>query len=237
MLTSGAGGTSQVIAAMFFVFVFALYVAFRRLRVHAAASRLVAIGRPDLLTALVERELPRRLTAGTRAPLHVFAAMGHNLQRRLRGGPPRPRDVGDQAGQEGAAELAALVGRRRHPRPHRHRRLAGARASYERTVEPYSTRPSSGGIELIAIECEARIKLAEGNPVRARDADRAAGQGHPPRPRRPRPDPRHPRRGRRRRGRPRDRRHPGRQGPRAGAQVQPGAPGTVGDWKTEPSRR
>lgn len=169
MLTSGAGGTSQVIAAMFFVFVFGLYVAFRRLRVHAAASRLVAIGRPDELTKLVERELPRRMTSGTRAPLHVFAAMGHNLAGDFAAARRSLDESGIRLGKKelqswqllwAAADIHARTATGD---------LAGARASYARTVEPYSSRPSSGGIELIAIECEARIKLAEGNPVRARE--------------------------------------------------------------------
>jgi hypothetical protein len=169
IITSEAGESAQVIAALFFFCVLGLWVGFRRLRVHAAASRLVAIGRPDEMAKLVEREVPRRWTTGTRAPLHVFAAMGHNL-----------------AGEYEAAKTSlATSGIRLGAKEHQswqllwaaadiHARtalgdVAGAKASYARTVAPHRALPMTGGVELVAIECEARIALAEGDAARARE--------------------------------------------------------------------
>ncbi len=168
VLNSAAGRTAQVVAAMFFVALILLWFGVRRLRVHAAASRLAAIGQPDELLALVERELPRRLTAGTRAPLHVFAAMAHNL----RGAPAAARRALDAAGiVPGGKALRSWQFLWATADVHARCTtgdLAGARTTFARAIEPMN-RVGSGGVELMAMEALARIRLAEGEPATARE--------------------------------------------------------------------
>ena len=168
MYNSGAGRLAAVVAAMFFVAIIMLWFGVRRLRIHASASRLAAIGRPDELLELVERELPVRLTAGTRAPMHVFAAMAHNLK-------------GDAAAARRSLDLAGIVPGSKALRSWQflwaaadiHARtatgdVAGARATFSQGIAPLRPR-ASGGIELVIIEAEARIKLAEGDGDGARE--------------------------------------------------------------------
>jgi hypothetical protein len=168
MYNSQASRLAAVVAAMFFVAIIMLWFGVRRLRIHASASRLAAIDRPDELLELVERELPVRLTAGTRAPMHVFAAMAHNLK-------------GDAAAARRSLDVAGIVPGSKALRSWQflwaaadiHARtaigdLAGARATFAKGIAPL--RPmASGGIELVIIEAEARIKLAAGDGHGARD--------------------------------------------------------------------
>lgn len=169
ILSSGAGKTSQVIAAMFFVVVLGLWIAFRRLRVHAAASRLVAIGRPDELEKLVERELPRRWTPGTRAPLRVFAAMGRNLEGKFAEARAELDKAGIRLGSKdspgwqllwAAADVHARTGMGD---------LAGAKASFAKGIAPHLRGAMTGPVQLLVEECQARIALAEGDARRARE--------------------------------------------------------------------
>ncbi len=168
MLTSQAGRTAEIVAAMFFVAIIGLYFGVRRLRVHASASRLAAIGRPDQLLELVARELPRRLTAGTRAPIHVFAAMAHNL-------------LGEFAAARRSLDDAGIVPGTKALRSWQflwavadvHTRTAsgdaeGARRTYARAIQPFRGI-AVGGVELMAIEADARIRLADGKAAEARE--------------------------------------------------------------------
>jgi len=169
VLSAGAGTTAQVVAAMFFLVVLALWLSFRRLRVHAAASRLAAIGDPDGLLKLVERELPRRLVPATRTPLYIFRAMGHNLR-------------GDWAEARRALDAADIKPGQRASRSWHllwaaadiHTRTAtgdaaGARVSYDKLVAPFRKLIPGAGVELIALECEARLALVDGDPAGARE--------------------------------------------------------------------
>lgn len=169
IITSGAGQTSQVIAALFFVVVLALWIAFRRLRVHAAASRWVAIGRPDELQKLVEREVPRRWTAGTKAPLHVFEAMGHNLA----GEPAKARKALERSGiRLGSKQLQSWQVLAAAADIHARTMLGdvkGAKESFVRGIATQRILPGSGIVSLLAAECEARIALAEGDTARAKE--------------------------------------------------------------------
>jgi hypothetical protein len=157
----------DIISGMFFVGIIAVWFWVRRLRVHGSASRLAAIGRPDELIALVQKELPRRLTHGTRAPMHVFAAMAHNL-------------LGDFAAARRSLDDAGIVPGERRNRSWQflwasadvHTRTAtgdieGAKKTYAKAIA--TMRPMGGGIELVAAEAEARIKLAEGDAAGARE--------------------------------------------------------------------
>lgn len=158
---------AEVIAIMFFIAIIAMWFWIRRLRVHAGASRLAAIGRPDELLALVARELPRRLTQGTRAPIHVFAAMAHNM-------------LGQHVAARQSLDDAAIVPGGKQQRGWQflwsaadvHARAAqgdleGAKKTFAKGIAPM--RPMAGGIELVALEAEARIKLAEGDAAGARE--------------------------------------------------------------------
>ncbi|HUQ07923.1 MAG TPA: hypothetical protein VM261_35755 [Kofleriaceae bacterium] len=158
----------EVIAGMFFFALIGMWFWIRRLRLHAGASRLAAIGRPDELLALVAKELPRRLTQGTRAPMHVFAAMAHNL-------------LGDHAAARAALDASGITLGERHNRSWQflwaaadiHARtalgdIAGAKKSFEKGIAPMRPMATSG-VELVALEAEARIKLAEGDAAGARE--------------------------------------------------------------------
>ncbi len=169
IITSGAGKTSRVVAALFMVVVLALWIAFRRLRVHAAASRWVAIGRPDELQKLVEREVPRRWTAGTRAPLHVFEAMGHNLA----GEPEKAKQALARAGiRLGSKQLQGWQVLAAAADIHARTMLGdvkGAKDSYARGIATQRILPGSGILTLLAAECTARIALAEGDTARVKE--------------------------------------------------------------------
>ncbi len=168
VFTSGAGAIAEAVAALFFVAVLFIYLGLRRLRVHASASRLASIGDPDKLLELVARELPRRLVPATRMPLYIFQAMAHNLRR-------------DWTGARASLDAAEVRANQRSTRSWHllwaaadiHTRTgagdsAGARRTYQKVVEPFRRLIPAAGVELIAVECEARIALAEGNPARAR---------------------------------------------------------------------
>jgi hypothetical protein len=166
--TAGAGAVASVIAALFFIGVLMMYLGLRRLRVHASASRLASIGDPDQLLALVERELPRRLLTGTRMPLYIFRAMAYNLLGNWDRARQALNDAGIRPGQRStrswhlvwaAADIHTRTGSGD---------AIGARQSYVALVMPFRRLVPAAGVELIAIECEARILLAEGNPAAAR---------------------------------------------------------------------
>jgi hypothetical protein len=159
---------AELIAGMFFVAIIGMWFWIRRLRVHASASRLAAIGQPDELLAYVAKELPRRRTHGTRAPMHVFAAMAHNM----RGDFAAARRALDESGIKlgdrrqrswqffwAAADVHARAAQGD---------VAGARKSFDKGIKTMGAMASSG-VHLVALEAEARIKLAEGDAAAARE--------------------------------------------------------------------
>ncbi len=168
--TSGATGAARVVALGFLGFVLLLWFGFRRLKLHAQASRLAGIGEPEQLLALVAREMPRCLTAGGRAPLHVHAAVAHNLR-------------GDFAAARRSLDASELLVPTRR-RPGRswialasaadvttrteQGDLDGARASFDRGVRTMTAMVPLGGLELVARECQARLMLAAGDAAGAR---------------------------------------------------------------------
>jgi len=165
--TSQAGRIAEVMSGMFFVALIWMWFWMRRLRVHAGASRLAAIGRPDELLAMVDKELARRITHGTRAPMHVFAAMAHNMK-------------GDPAAARKSLEASGITPGGKYQRSWQflwaaadiHARTAlgdveGAKKTYAKAIAPMRAMAMSG-VELVALEAEARIKLAEGDAASAR---------------------------------------------------------------------
>ena len=170
ILTSNAKGAARVLALSFLVLVLLIWFGFRRLKLHAQASRLAGVGDPDGLLAHVERELPRCMTEGGRRPLYIHAAIAHNL----RGDFAAARKALDQSkyleptrsrrgrGWQGLAAATDVVTRTEQGD------LAGARKSYERGVAPIAALAPYGGMDLVARECLARLELLEGDPGAAR---------------------------------------------------------------------
>ena len=162
--------TAGSIAALIgFGFVAALYVAFRELRAHAAASRMASHGDPDELMAHADRELKRRFTRRGRAPFHIYRSIAHQLrgdwtaakQSLADAGldeiPPRRRRMWTLFhGTQQINVLAALDD------------AAGARRVLEETVRPTARMIRGAGIEVMVREAEARVLLAEGKFEEAR---------------------------------------------------------------------
>ncbi len=167
-VTSNAEGIAQVLAAAFMFIALAMWLGFRRLRVHAAAARFAGIGEPEALLALADEELARRwLTAG-KMSLQVYRAMAFNQLGRpedaraalkLAGVTPGKRDSRSWQLLWGAADIEART---------RLGDAAGARATFEQAVKPFTMLLPGRGIELIATECEARVRLAEGDAAGAK---------------------------------------------------------------------
>lgn len=169
VLTSDATGWARVLAAAFMFVALAMWVGFRRLRLHAGAARLAAIGEPAQLLALADDELARRWFPTGKTPLHIYRAMAHNLAG-------RPKDAQ-------AALIAAQV--RPGERATRTWQLlwaaadidartqlgdaAGARATFDKVMVPFTRIMPARGIDLIATEAEARVRLCEGDAVGARE--------------------------------------------------------------------
>ena len=60
--------------------VIALWLAYRELRLHAAASRLASIGEPDELMVLAEKELDRRLLERSKVPFRIYVSIAYQLR-------------------------------------------------------------------------------------------------------------------------------------------------------------
>ena len=171
VLTSNAQGAALVLSLSFLVLVLLLWFGFRRLKLHAQASRLAGVGEPDELLAHVARELPRCMTEGGRRPLYIHAAIAHNLRGDFaaarasldRSAYLEPSRSRRGRGWQGLAAATDVVTRTEQGD------LAGARRSYERWVAPIAALAPYGGMALVARECLARLKLAEGDPAGARE--------------------------------------------------------------------
>jgi hypothetical protein len=169
VITSNAKGAALVLSLAFLGFVLFLWFGFRRLKLHAQASRLAGVGDPDGLLALVDTERRRSLTEGGRRPLHIHAAIAHNLKGDWAAA-RRELDASGYLTQKGrrgrgwAAVAAATDVTTRTEQGD----VKGARASYEKLV-PYAAIAPLGGMDLVARECEARLLLAEGEPAKARE--------------------------------------------------------------------
>ncbi|MEZ4401045.1 MAG: hypothetical protein R3B06_13555 [Kofleriaceae bacterium] len=168
-ITADLSGVADVVAAVFLVVVVGLWLAFRRLRVHASAARYAAIGEPDKLLAMADEELARRWFPVGRAPLHVYRALAYNLagqpseaRAALTASQIKPGERATRSWQLlwASADIDART---------RLGDAAGARKTFEQVVVPFRSVAPSGGIELIAAECEARVRLAEGDAAGARD--------------------------------------------------------------------
>lgn len=167
-VTSDAAGAARVLAAVFMCVALALWLGFRRLRVHAAAARFAGIGEPEPLLALADEELARRwLSTGTTA-LQIYRAMAFNQLGRPEDAKLALAAAGVTPGKRKARSWQLLWGAADVEARTRLGDAAGARATYERVVKPFTLLLPGRGIELIAVECEARVLLAEGDAAGAR---------------------------------------------------------------------
>ena len=169
VITAEAHGPSLVVAIGFFLFVMFLWFTFRRLKLHAQASRLAGVGDPEGLLALVARELPRAITEAGRRPLYVHAAVAHNLRRDFAAARRELDRSGflKARGRHGRGWIALASATDVTTRSEQGD-LIGARASYERGVVPFVAMAPFGGMELVARECEARLRLGDGDAAGAR---------------------------------------------------------------------
>lgn len=168
VITADATGVAQVLAAVFLTVVLGLWFAFRRLRVHAVAARLAAIGEPTELLALADQELARRWLRGGDGALHLYRALAHNLAGR----PAEARAALDASGIKsdgaGAGGLRLLWASAEIDTRTRQGDAAAARAVFDRVVARHPRTVGAGGLDVLIAECEARILLAEGDPAGAR---------------------------------------------------------------------
>lgn len=168
VLTSGATGAARGLAALFLVVVLALWLGLRRLRVHASAARLAAIGEPEQLLALADEQLVRRWLRNGDTSLHIYRAMAHNLAGR----PAEARLALDAAdvrpGKRASRSWQLLWAAADIDTRTQVGDAAGARATFEKIVVPFAQIIPARGIALIAAECEARVRLAEGDAAGAR---------------------------------------------------------------------
>ncbi len=168
VLTSGATGTARVLAAVFLVAVLTLWLGLRRLRIHASAARLAAVGEPEQLLALADEQLARRWLRNGDTSLHIYRAMAHNLAAR----PAEARKALDAAdvrpGKRASRSWQLLWAAADIDTRTQLGDAAGARATFAKIVVPFAQIMPARGIALIAAECEARVRLAEGDAAGAR---------------------------------------------------------------------
>lgn len=168
VITSSANRPAQILSAVFLAVVLWLWMLFRRLRVHASAARLAAIGEPDQLLALADGELARRWLRNGDVPLHIYRAIAHNLAGRAAEARAALDTSGIRAGQRATRSWHLLWAATDIDTRTRLGDAAGARATFETMVVPSARFMPGRGVALVADECEARVKLAEGDAAGAR---------------------------------------------------------------------
>jgi hypothetical protein len=163
VLTSGVRGIAAVVTLGAFLLVMFLWFTYRELRVHAAASRMAANGEPDELLELANGEITRRLTRRGRVPFHLYRSIAFEMRG--------DREAANTA--LGDVELDRLrgSGRTSWGLLHAAQRIGlvadvgdavTAREVLERDLRPALKKLNSAGAEVLALECEARVLLAEG---------------------------------------------------------------------------
>lgn len=167
-VSADATGAARILAAVFMFVALGLWMAFRRLRVHAAAARYAGIGEPTPLLALADEELARRWFPMGKTSLHVYRAMAFNQLGRPADAKAALAAAGVRPGQRATRSWQLLWGAADVEARTRLGDAAGARASYEQVVKPFATLLPGRGIDLIAAEAEARVRLAEGDAAGAK---------------------------------------------------------------------
>jgi hypothetical protein len=153
-----------ILILLAFLAVVGLWSLVRELRAHATVARLAAVGDADELIEVATGEIQRRLTRRSKAPFSIYLALGHYLRGEWDDA-QRALDAGAIDRLRPAWRLLAastrvgvLVERGD---------AAGARRLYDRDVARLAARMAGPGARLLAVEAEARVKLAEGDCAEA----------------------------------------------------------------------
>jgi hypothetical protein len=169
VITADATGGARILAGVFLLVVVALWMAFRRLRVHAAAARLAAIGEPAQLLTLADEELKRRWFPAGNVPLHIYRAMAHNLAGRPAEAQAALIASKLKPGERATRSWQLLWGATDIDTRTRLGDAVGARKTFDQIVVPFARLMPGRGIDLIVAECQARVLLAEGDAAGARE--------------------------------------------------------------------
>lgn len=165
---ANATGLARGLAFAFMIIAVALWWGFRRLRVHASAARFAGIGEPEPLLALADTELGRKWPAASATSLHVYRAMAFNQLGRPADARKALDASGVKPGQRSTRSWQLLWGAADIEARTRLGDAAGARKTYDTVVKPFAFLLPGRGVELITAECEARVRLAEGDAAGAR---------------------------------------------------------------------
>jgi len=167
-ISANATGAARVLAAIFMLIALGMWVGFRRLRLHAAAARLSAIGEPAQLLTLADDELQRRWFPAGKASLHIYRAMAFNLMGKPTEAKAALDDSGVKPGARSTRAWQLLWSATDIDARTRLGDAVGARKTLDTVLKPFVRMMPSRGIELIATEAEARVLLAEGDAEGAR---------------------------------------------------------------------
>lgn len=167
-ISANATGPAAVLAAIFMLIALGLWVGFRRLRLHAVAARLSAIGEPAQLMTLADDELARRWFPAGKTSLHIYRAMAFNLMGQPAEAQTALAASGVKPGARSTRAWQLLWSATDIDARTRLGDAAGARKTLDTVLKPFVRMMPSRGIELIATEAEARVLLAEGDAEGAR---------------------------------------------------------------------
>ena len=159
-ISANATGAARVLAAIFMLIALAMWVGFRRLRLHAAAARLSAIGEPAQLLTLADDELQRRWFPAGKASLHIYRAMAFNLMGKPTEAKAALDDSGVKPGARSTRAWQLLWSATDIDARTRLGDAVGARKTLDTVLKPFVRMMPSRGIELIATEAEARALVA-----------------------------------------------------------------------------
>jgi len=167
--TSDMSPAISIVTLVFMGLILLLWSGFRELRLHAIASRHAAVGEPDELLVLADKQIAGRMRAGGRVPFQVYRAVAFELK-------------GDR--EAATAALAAVQFDLLTPKSRRGWTAlaaatkvnllaqaddaAGARRAFEDELRVAMKGVPGPGAEIILREAEARVLLVEGKHDDAR---------------------------------------------------------------------
>lgn len=167
-ISANATGAAAVLAGIFMLIALGLWVGFRRLRLHAAAARLAAIGEPAQLLTLADDELARRWFPAGKASLNIYRAMAFNLMGKPTEAQAALVASGVKPGARATRSWLLLWSAADIDARTRLGDAVGARKTYDTVLVPSVMLMPSRGIDLMTNEAEARVLLAEGDAEGAR---------------------------------------------------------------------
>jgi hypothetical protein len=174
--TSEARGIAVWVALGAFLVVMGLWLAFRRLQMHASATRLIGAGQADEVIELARGQLEWRRTERGKAPFRIYLAWGYLLRGDL---DEADRVLGQAAPGRAAldrlwatAKIAALVergtGGMSPVRTVEPDTVGEARRVYDRHIAPLLVGAPAPAVKLLADEASAKLRFAEGDAAGAR---------------------------------------------------------------------